>query len=54
MKLILCLKKKYLEENNSEYKTLNCLADLLEKCLMIDPLKRMDVEEALVHPFFEK
>jgi serine/threonine-protein kinase PRP4 len=42
------------DETNAEYKTLHCLADLLEKCLIIDPLKRMDVEEALVHPFFEK
>lgn len=33
-------------------KKVTALHDLLEKCLILDPSKRMQVEEALQHPFF--
>eukprot|EP01080_Neovahlkampfia_damariscottae_P004839 gene4839-8424_t len=40
--------------NEDEMKKVDLLSDLLEKCLMIDPVKRIDVEDAIKHQFFEK
>lgn len=31
----------------------NKLTDLLEKCLILDPSKRLKVSDALKHPFFQ-
>lgn len=31
----------------------NKLTDLLEKCLILDPSKRIKVSDALKHPFFQ-
>jgi len=31
--------------------TLKSFSDFLEKCLVIDPVSRMTVEEAVSHPF---
>jgi serine/threonine-protein kinase PRP4 len=36
---------------NIDKKALQNLKDLLEKCLSLDPSKRMTPEEALKHPF---
>ena len=40
--------------NEDELKKIDLFADLLEKCLIIDPSKRIDIEDAIKHPFFEK
>ena len=32
-------------------KKVNQLKDFLEKCLMMDPSKRLTINQALVHPF---
>lgn len=32
-------------------KALQAFGDFLDKCLMIDPKKRMNADEALTHPF---
>ncbi|KAG8963570.1 U4/U6 small nuclear ribonucleoprotein prp4 [Tulasnella sp. 419] len=37
--------------NNEETKMLQSFVDLLEKCLNLDPAKRLTPKEALVHPF---
>lgn len=36
-----------------EIKAVNNLKDLLEKCLTLDPNRRLTAEEALKHPFLD-
>lgn len=36
---------------DDESKLLVSFVDLLDKCLVLDPAKRMTPKEALVHPF---
>ena len=37
--------------DDQRLKKLGQLKDLLEHCLMLDPAKRMTINQALVHPF---
>jgi serine/threonine-protein kinase PRP4 len=37
--------------NEEELKMVTALVDLLEKCLVLNPEKRLTVREALMHPF---
>jgi serine/threonine-protein kinase PRP4 len=39
------------ELDNNEKRTLNHFCDLLEKMLVLDPVKRISVSDALSHPF---
>ena len=36
---------------DDEAKTLTAFIDLLDKCLALDPVKRITPKEALTHPF---
>ena len=40
--------------DSSDKKVLLSLKDLLDKCLCLDPAKRMTPEEALKHPFINQ
>lgn len=37
--------------SDEEIKMLNSFVDLLDKCLVLDPGRRIQPREALVHPF---
>lgn len=37
--------------NDEEAKILTAFIDLLDRCLMLDPGRRLTPKEALVHPF---
>lgn len=37
--------------NDEESKTVLAFVDLLDKCLSLDPSKRITARDALVHPF---
>lgn len=38
----------------NQYRKVAQLKDLLEKCLMLDPGKRLPLNEALRHPFIQE
>lgn len=42
------------EGDQSDKKVLLSLKDLLDKCLCLDPSKRLTPEEALKHPFISQ
>ncbi|XP_071786043.1 serine/threonine-protein kinase PRP4 homolog isoform X1 [Asterias amurensis] len=39
---------------DDQYRKVTQLKDLLEKCLMLDPSKRIQIKEALQHPFIQE
>ena len=42
---------KSVAHKGEDMKGLQMFTDFLEKCLVIDPKKRMNAEEAISHPF---
>jgi serine/threonine-protein kinase PRP4 len=40
-----------MQMNDDERKLLTSFADLLDRCLALDPTRRITPKEALVHPF---
>jgi serine/threonine protein kinase len=41
-----------LQAGSDDGRLVSSLSDLLDKCLALDPLKRIAVSDALKHPFF--